>query len=105
MASTGLALIALTGLAPHNSYAYGLLPGLLLLPAGAAAGFAAASVLATDGVEPRQTGLAGGVMNTAMELGPTVVLAALLTLGSDSTSLAATAVLLAVAAFISLRTT
>lgn len=104
VASTGLALIALMGLAPHNSYAYGLLPGLLLLPAGAAAGFAAASVLATDGVEPRQTGLAGGVMNTAMALGPTVVLAALLTLGSDSTSLAATAVLLAVAAFISLRT-
>ncbi|NEE18167.1 MFS transporter, partial [Streptomyces sp. SID7499] len=53
---------------------------------------------------PRQTGLAGGVMNTAMELGPTVVLAALLTLGSDSTSLAATAVLLAAAAFICLRT-
>ncbi|MFH9264548.1 hypothetical protein ACH4KN_09840 [Streptomyces sp. NPDC017546] len=54
-AATGLALIAFTGLEPHHSYAYGLLPGLL-------------------------------------------------TLGSDSTSLAATAVLLTVAAAISLRT-
>ncbi|MFF4324765.1 MFS transporter [Streptomyces sp. NPDC001568] len=104
LAATGLALLALTGLAPQGSYAYGLLPGLLLLPAGAAAGFAGAAVLATDGVEPQQTGLAGGVMNTAMELGPTVVLAALLTLGSDTTSLAAAAAALAAAAFLSTRT-
>ncbi|MFI0017634.1 MFS transporter [Streptomyces griseus] len=103
-AATGLALLALTGLTPHIPYAYGLLPGLLLLPAGAAASFAGAAVLATDGVEPRQTGLAGGVMNTAMELGPTVVLAALLTLGSDPASLAATAAVLAAAAFLNSRT-
>ncbi|XMN06050.1 MFS transporter [Streptomyces griseobrunneus] len=104
VAATGLALLALTGLAPHHPYAYGLLPGLLLLPAGAAAGFAGAAVLATDGVEPHRTGLAGGVMNTAMELGPTVVLAALLTLGSDITSLAATAAAFAAAAFLNTRT-
>ncbi|MFD5349033.1 MFS transporter, partial [Streptomyces anulatus] len=77
---------------------------VIRLPRAGARGLAAASGRAPEGGEPRQTGLAGGVMNTAMELGPTVVLAALLTLGSDSTSLAATAVLLAVAAFISLRT-
>jgi MFS family permease len=104
VAAAGLALLALTGLAPHTPYAYGLLPGLLLLPAGAAAAFAGAAVLATDGVEPRQTGLAGGVINTAMELGPTVVLAALLSLGSDTTSLAATAAVLAAAAFLTTRT-
>lgn len=104
VAAAGLALLALTGLAPHTPYAYGLLPGLLLLPAGAAAAFAGAAVLATDEVEPRQTGLAGGVINTAMELGPTVVLAALLTLGSDTTSLAATAAVLAAAAFLTTRT-
>ncbi|MER7485489.1 MFS transporter [Streptomyces sp. NPDC126497] len=97
-------LLVFTGLAPHSPYAYGLLPGLLLLPVGAAAGFAGAAVLATDGLEPQQTGLAGGVMNTAMELGPTVVLAALLTLGSDTASLAATAVAFAAAAFLSTRT-
>ncbi|MFG1809720.1 MFS transporter [Streptomyces sp. NPDC049040] len=103
VAAAGLAVLALTGLAPHGPYAYGLLPGLLLLPAGAAAGFAGAAVLATDGVGPRQTGLAGGVMNTAMELGPTVVMAALLALGSDTTSLAATAVAFAALAVLHTR--
>lgn len=53
---------------------------------------------------PAQTGFAGSVLNAAMEPGPTVVLAALLTLGSDTTSLAATAVALAAAAFLNTRT-
>ncbi|MEU9416878.1 MFS transporter [Streptomyces sp. NPDC048272] len=98
IAAAGLGTLALLGLAPHHPYAYGLLPGLLLLAAGSALGFAGGAVLATEGVEPHQAGLAGGVMNTAMELGPTVVFAALLTLGSDAISLAATAVAFAVLA-------
>ncbi|WP_420718075.1 MFS transporter [Streptomyces sp. H34-S4] len=102
-AAAGLALLALTGLTPEIPYAYGLLPGLLLLPAGTAAAFAGAAVLATDGVEPHQAGLAGGVMNTAMELGPTVVFAAVLSLGSDTVSLAATAVAFAAIAFLGAR--
>ncbi|MFE9560389.1 MFS transporter [Streptomyces sp. NPDC006487] len=103
IAAAGLALLALTGLAAEIPYAYGLLPGLLLLPAGTAAAFAGAAVLATDGVEPHQAGLAGGVMNTAMELGPTVVFAAVLSLGSDTVSLAATAVAFAAAGFLNTR--
>ncbi|MFF8279196.1 hypothetical protein ACF05T_24240 [Streptomyces lateritius] len=65
--------------------------GLLLLPAGAAASFAGAAVPATDGVPPHRPGLAGGVLDTAMELGPTALFAALLTLGGDASSPAATA--------------
>lgn len=103
VAAAGLVLLALTGLAAEIPYAYGLLPGLLLLPAGTAAAFAGAAVLATDGVEPHQAGLAGGVMNTAMELGPTVVFAAVLSLGSDTVSLAATAVAFAAAGFLNTR--
>ncbi|MEV8422721.1 MFS transporter [Streptomyces niveus] len=88
----GLALLAVTGLgAAAVPYAYGLLPGLVLLPAGAAASFAGAAVLATAGVPERRTGLAGGVLNTAMELGPTVLFAVLLSLGGDAVSLAVTA--------------
>lgn len=88
----GLALLAVTGPgAGAVPYAYGLLPGLVLLPAGAAASFAGAAVLATAGVPDRQTGLAGGVLNTAMELGPTVLFAVLLALGGDAVSLAVTA--------------
>ncbi|MFE4608646.1 MFS transporter [Streptomyces niveus] len=88
----GLALLAVTGPgAAAVPYAYGLLPGLVLLPAGAAASFAGAAVLATAGVPERRTGLAGGVLNTAMELGPTVLFAVLLSLGGDAVSLAVTA--------------
>ncbi|MFE0423587.1 MFS transporter [Streptomyces sp. NPDC058953] len=102
-AAAGLALLALTGLDPHISYAYGLLPGLVLLPAGAAASFAGAAVLATEGVPPQRTGLAGGVLNTAMEFGPTVLFAVLLTLGGDASSLAATGAALAAVALLNHR--
>jgi len=97
-AAAGLALLALSGLDAHTPYAFGLLPGLLLLPAGAAASFAGATVIATEGIPHRQTGLAGGVMNTAMEFGPTVLFAAVLTLGGDAASLAATGAALAITA-------
>ncbi|MFF3286125.1 MFS transporter [Streptomyces sp. NPDC003023] len=102
--AAGLALLAVTGLDAHTSYAYGLLPGLVLLAAGAASSFAGAAVLATEGVPPQQTGLAGGVLNTAMEFGPTALFALLLTFGSDARSLTATSVALAVAALLHHRT-
>ncbi|MEU4176532.1 MFS transporter [Streptomyces sp. NPDC026589] len=102
--AAGLVLLAFTGFATHTSYAYGLLPGLVLLPAGTAASFAGAAVLATEGVPRRQTGLAGGVLNTAMECGPTVLFAVLLTLESDPWTLAATGAALAVAALLNHRT-
>ncbi|MEU6166507.1 MFS transporter [Streptomyces tanashiensis] len=92
-AAAGLGLLAATGFDTSVPYAYGLLPGLVLLPAGGALSFAGAAVLATDGVPAHHAGLAGGVLNTAMELGPTVLFAALLTLGGDAVSLAAAAAL------------
>ncbi|MFD3538519.1 MFS transporter [Streptomyces sp. NPDC058662] len=101
--AAGLAHLALTGLDAHASYPQGLLPGLLLLPAGTAASFAGAAVLATTGVPQERTGLAGGVLNTAMEFGPTVLLAILLTLGSDASSLAATGAALAAVAVLNHR--
>ncbi|MFI9612073.1 MFS transporter [Streptomyces sp. NPDC052023] len=102
--AAGLALLALTGIDAHLSYGYGLLPGLVLLPAGTAAAFAGAAVLATEGVPQQQMGLAGGVLNTAMEFGPTVLFAILLTLGSDAWSLAATGAGLALVALLTHRT-
>ncbi|MFD8706042.1 MFS transporter [Kitasatospora sp. NPDC059648] len=82
LALEGAGLALLAGIDPAGSYATGLLPGLLLLPAGAAASFAGAAVLATGGVAPERTGLAAGVLNTAMELGPTAGLAALMALAA-----------------------
>ncbi|MER5275274.1 MFS transporter [Streptomyces sp. NPDC002809] len=104
-AAAGLALLALTGLDAHIPYAYGLLPGLVLLPAGAAASFGGAAVLTTEGVPQEQTGLAGSVLNSAMELGPTVLFAVLLTLGSDARSLGATGITLVALALLNHRST
>jgi MFS family permease len=95
--AAGLGLLALTGFDAGIPYGYGVLPGLVLLPAGAAAAFAGAAVLATDRVPAARTGLAGGVHNTAMEVGPTLVLALLLATGGDRASLAVAAGLFALA--------
>ena len=102
-AGAGLALLAATGGEPALPYALGLLPGLLLLPAGGALSFAGAAVLATERVPAVRAGLAGGVLNTAMELGPTVVFAALLTLGGSTAPLATAAALFAALAFLTVR--
>ncbi|MFF1505893.1 MFS transporter [Streptomyces sp. NPDC058326] len=104
-AAAGLGLLAATGFDGSVPYAYGLLPGLLLLPAGGALSFAGAAVLAVEGVPTDRAGLAGGVLNTAMELGPTVLFAALLTLGGDAVSLAAAAALFTALAAVTIRTT
>ncbi|MFD5715162.1 MFS transporter [Streptomyces pharetrae] len=96
--AAGLGLLALTGFDGRLGYGHGVLPGLVLLPLGAAAAFAGAAVLATDRVPAARTGLAGGVHNTAMEVGPTVLFALLLATGGDRASLAAAAVLFALAA-------
>ncbi|MCU7825911.1 MFS transporter [Kitasatospora sp. DSM 101779] len=96
--ATGAAgLFALAHLGAGSGY-LPLVPGLVLLPFGAALAFAGAAVLATDGVPEEQIGLAGGVLNTAMELGPTVLLTALLTVGSSGAALAAAGVLFALTA-------
>ncbi|THA40681.1 MFS transporter [Streptomyces sp. A1547] len=100
--SAGLGLLSLTGLGPGTPYAIGLLPGLVLLAAGGAASFGGAAVLATEGAPARDAGLAGGVLNTALEFGPTVLFALLLTLGDDAASLAATAAAFAAVALIHL---
>ncbi|MEU9961123.1 MFS transporter [Streptomyces sp. NPDC050982] len=96
--AVGLVLLALLGMNDTVPYAYGLLPGFVLLATGVAASFAGAAVLATDRVPVERTGLAGGVHNTAMETGPTVVFALVLGVGGDAASLAVTAVLFGTAA-------
>ncbi|MFH8589442.1 MFS transporter [Streptomyces celluloflavus] len=74
--AAGLALLA--GAGRDTSFALVLLPGLILLPVGLSLVFSGSAVLSTSDVPAHQAGLAGGVMNTAMELGPTVGLATLM---------------------------
>ncbi|BBF87578.1 putative transmembrane efflux protein [Aquitalea magnusonii] len=80
VAAVGLLLLA--GLERETNYVTGLLPGLILLASGGSLLFSGSAVLSTADVPPQQAGLAGGVMNTAMELGPTVGLATLMSVAA-----------------------
>ncbi len=72
----GLAWLVL--LDQQTPYLLVLLPAQVLLAIGMSLIFSGAAVMSTDNVAPEQMGLAGGVMNTAMELGPTVGFAILM---------------------------
>lgn len=101
IAAAGLIDLAAGGVrAPYLAV---LLPGLVLFPIGAALSFAGSAVLALADTPQQYTGLAGGVLNTAMELGPTAGLAMLLTLGGTARPLAVAGGVLAVAAATALR--
>lgn len=80
IAALGLGLLA--GIGYESGYLFDLLPGLVLLAAGASLIFSGSAVLSTANVPIQQAGLAGGVMNTAMELGPTVGLASLMSIAA-----------------------
>lgn len=69
-----------------SPYAGTLLWGLLAFAIGSALAFGAAMVLALEDVSDRQAGLAGGVVNTAMETGPTLGLAVLVALAAMRTA-------------------
>jgi MFS family permease len=87
--TTGL-IMAAAGLALVGRFDGALLAGLLVLPLGIGLTFAGATVAAVADVPDDQAGLAGGVVNTAMEIGPTLGLAVLVSLAAvqagDTTS-------------------
>ena len=80
VAAFGLGLLA--GLASDSSYLVDLMPGTLLVAVGMSLMFSGSAVLSMTNVPLSQAGLAGGVMNTAMELGPTVGLAVLMSVAA-----------------------
>lgn len=80
VAAVGMGLLSRVG--PDTPYIGGFLAGLLIFAAGASIAFSGAMVAATSNVADRQAGLAGGVANMAMEVGPTVGFALLVSLAA-----------------------
>lgn len=80
LGGAGLALLAL--IEADSPYVGVLLAGTALFPVGAGFAFSGATVWAVEGASPQQAGLAGGVVNTAMEIGPPIGLASLVTLAA-----------------------
>ena len=84
VAGVGLALLA--RLTPTTAYAPLVLMALVIYAIGVGHAFSGATVAALEDAPAHQAGLAGGVLNTAMELGPTVGLALLLSLAALRTA-------------------
>ena len=70
ISAVGLGVLAL--LSHDAAYAVVLLPGQILLAVGISFVLSGSAVQSVANVPQHQAGLGGGVMNTAMELGPTV---------------------------------
>ncbi|HWV61781.1 MAG TPA: MFS transporter [Sphingopyxis sp.] len=76
----GLLLLAL--LDRETTYLAVLLPAQILLAVGLSLLFSGSAVMATSNVADNEGGLAGGVLNTAMELGPTIGFSALMAIAA-----------------------
>lgn len=86
LATAAVGLTALSRITVDSPYVGMTLTGLLLLPAGVALTFSAATVMAIHGADHSRAGLAGGLLNTAVELGPALGLAGLVAFATTRTN-------------------
>jgi EmrB/QacA subfamily drug resistance transporter len=81
-----LGMLLLTGLEIDSSYAALLLPAMLLLGLGMGTAFMPAMSLATQGVEPRDAGVASAMVNTSQQVGGAIGTALLNTVAASATT-------------------
>jgi MFS family permease len=81
-----VALLLFSRTPTDANYAVDILPPMFCFGLGAGLGFPSLMALAMAGVEPQDSGLASGLVNTSMQVGGAVGLAVLATLASERTS-------------------
>ncbi|MEV0694654.1 MFS transporter [Streptomyces sp. NPDC050388] len=79
-------MLLLTRMEIGSSYAAVLLPGMLLLGLGMGTAFMPAMSLATQGVEPRDAGVASAMVNTSQQVGGAIGTALLNTIAASATT-------------------
>jgi MFS family permease len=79
-------LLLLNRLAVDSPYAGTLLTGLLIFQVGAGLALAGSTIISVAGVPDDEAGLAGGILNAAQQIGPTVGVAILVTLATLRTT-------------------
>ncbi|MFD4575660.1 MFS transporter [Streptomyces sp. NPDC058417] len=82
----GVGMLFLTQLELGSSYASLLLPGMVLLGLGMGTAFMPAMSLATQGVEPRDAGVASAMVNTSQQVGGAIGTALLNTIAASATT-------------------
>lgn len=80
----GMLLFARTPVDGH--FVTDVLPAMILIGAGAGAGFPALTTLAMSGAGPADAGLASGLVNTSTQVGGAVGLAVLATIAAERTA-------------------
>ena len=86
MVLASLAMVLLTRIGVHTSYATHVLPALLVIGAGMGLVFAPAMATATGGVEPRDAGVASATVSTAQQMGGSTGTALLSTFSASAAS-------------------
>ncbi|MBQ0829409.1 MFS transporter [Streptomyces tagetis] len=81
-----LAMLLLTRMEIDSSYTSVLLPAMLLLGLGMGTAFMPAMSLATQGVEPRDAGVASAMVNTSQQVGGAIGTALLNTIAASATT-------------------
>lgn len=85
-ALAALGMLLLTQLEIGSSYAAVLLPAMVLLGLGMGTAFMPAMSLATQGVEPRDAGVASAMVNTSQQVGGAIGTALLNTIAASATT-------------------
>jgi MFS family permease len=85
LASIGVALLLFARTPVDGSYVTDILPAMILLGFGAGLGFPALMMLAMSGANPRDSGLASGLVNISAQVGGAIGLALLATLATERT--------------------
>jgi predicted MFS family arabinose efflux permease len=86
MSALTAGLVFFTQVSVGGSYVTDLLPGFLLIGVGIGFAFVPISIAALAGVEPREAGLASGLINTSQQIGGALGIAALATIATSRTS-------------------
>ncbi|SEG95461.1 drug resistance transporter, EmrB/QacA subfamily [Actinacidiphila yanglinensis] len=81
-----IGMLLFTQLDVDSSYASGILPGLVLLGLGLGTAFAPAIGLSTNGIEPRDAGVASAMVNTSQQVGGAIGTALLNTIAATATT-------------------
>jgi MFS family permease len=85
LALVGGGLILFTQISVDGSYVSDLLPGFLMLGIGLGFSFVPISIAALSGIEPREAGLASGLINTSQQIGGALGVAILTTVATTRT--------------------
>ncbi|MBY8877666.1 MFS transporter [Actinacidiphila acidipaludis] len=85
-ALAAVAMLLLTRLQVGSSYPGVILPGLVLLGLGMGSAFMPAMSLATQGVQPRDAGVASAMVNTSQQVGGAIGTALLNTVAASATT-------------------